>query len=154
VSVLCDDEVADIVEHVWNVALTSAQVAQALAVLRQRLGDGESDRAFAREVEQTLRSRNVTFERTHKVEGKSGHVYRATIFVPHLEAVVEPVTGHGNQVSAVYRKLGDVNGANGYKLYSVVDDRLQPPSDLASLLVQVSHVVEWTHREEWMSQFV
>jgi hypothetical protein len=65
--------------------------------------------------------------------------------------VIEPVAGHFNQVYAVYAKLGDLGRANGHRLYSLLDDReTKPGEDVSGMLVQVSNVVEWTRRQEWL----
>jgi hypothetical protein len=151
VTVRC--EAVSVADHIWDVALASAQVAQLVADLRRRLPEQERERAFATEVERTLRKREVVFERAHKLEGRSGHTYNATIFLPNLDAVIEPVGGHWNQVAATYVKFGDLSGANGYKLYSLLDDRSEPPEgDVSSLLVQVSSVVAWSRRDDWLNQ--
>lgn len=137
-------------EYVWRVATAAAQVSQAASISRPRRRPTSPENEFAIEVERTLRQR-LPIEWEHRLQGRSGHRHRATLFVPTSHAVLEPVTGHWNQVTATYAKLGDLMNANGFKLYSLLDDRQSPPDeDVSGLLVQVSRVVQWSRREEWV----
>lgn len=137
-------------EIVWRVATAAAQVAQAAHVSRPwRQPREESE--FAVEVERTLRNRKLPIERGHRLQGRSGHKHRATIFVPTSHAVLEPVSGHWNQVTATYAKFGDLMHPNGFKLFSLLDVRQAPPDeDVEGLLVQVSRVIAWSRRDEWL----
>lgn len=143
-------EFAALGEFVWRVATAAAQVAQAGNVFRARRPQrGESE--FVKEVDRTLRRKELAIEREHQIEGQSGHRHRATFFVPRVDAVLEPVEGHWNQVTATYAKFGDLKNTNGFQLYSVLDDRQSAPDEeVAALLVQVSRVIEWSRREEWV----
>jgi hypothetical protein len=135
-------------EVVWRLAFAAAHVSQAASTFRPRKRREENE--FVAEVERTMRSRQLSIERDHRIEGRSGHEHQATIFVPTTEAVVEPVGGHWNQVTATYAKFGDLLNTNGFRLYSLLDDRAEPPDeDVSGLLVQVSRVIEWTRRDEW-----
>jgi hypothetical protein len=138
-------------EFVWRVATAAAQAGQAAHTTRPRRRQRE-EREFAVEVERTFRQRQLPVEREYRLQGRSGHKHRATIFVPSTHTVVEPVTGHWNQVTATYAKLGDLQHANGFRLYALLDDRHEPPDeDVEGLLVQVSRVVTWSRRDEWIS---
>jgi hypothetical protein len=137
-------------ESVWRVATAAAHVSQAATTFRPRRRQREESE-FVVEVERTMRRRSLPVERDHRLLGRSGHEHRATIFVPTTEAVVEPVGGHWNQVTATYAKFGDLLNTNGFRLYSLLDDRSSPPDeDVSGLLVQVSRVIEWTRRDEWL----
>jgi hypothetical protein len=92
-------------------------------------------------------------EREHHLEGQSGHTHTATIYIPDREVIIEPVGGVGNwtQISSVYAKFGDLTKANGYRPFTLVDDRVKPLNqDIAAMLVQVSKVVQWSTRENWI----
>jgi len=92
-------------------------------------------------------------ERQHKLTGRSGHNHTATLYLPERETIIEPITaeGHWNQVTAVYAKFGDLSQANGYRTVTVIDDRTAAPDDdTGKLLLQVSDVVQWSRRQEWM----
>jgi hypothetical protein len=68
---------------------------------------------------------------------------------------LEPIeaAAHFNVITSVYTKFGDLARANGYRGISLVDDRRATLSDdLAGILVQVSDVVRWTRRQEWLEQ--
>lgn len=138
-------------EFVWRLATAAAQVAQAGNVFRARRRQrGESE--FVREVDRTLRREQLPVEREHPLEGRSGHQHRATFFVPTVDAILEPVEGHWNQVTAAYAKFGDLSATNGFQLYSLLDDRQEPPEEeVAALLVQVSRVIQWSRHEEWVA---
>jgi hypothetical protein len=138
-------------EFVWALGSAAAQISQAAGVMRPRRRQREPESEFVGEVERTLRERELPVRREHRLEGRSGHRHRATIWIPATHSVLEPVTGHWNQVTATYAKLGDLMQANGFRLYSLLDDRQGPPDeDVSGLLVQVSRVVQWSRREEWV----
>ena len=108
-------------------------------------------RDFLGEVRQTFDRRELPVEVEHELVGRSGHAHRATIYLPKTETVVEPIEGHWNRVTAAYAEFGDLQSANGYRLYSLLDDRKETPhDDVSRLLAQVSDVVEWSRREEWL----
>ncbi len=143
---------ADLADVVWRAASAAAQIAQMSIVFRPHRRRRE--KGFANEVEATLRKRNVAVERDRKLAGGSGHEHKATLYLPDQETVFEPVGGAGywNQVSTVYAKFGDLARSNGYRLFSLVDDREERlENDLANLLVQVSDVVQWSRRDEWLA---
>ena len=139
-------------EMVWRVAAAAAQIAQVSAAFRPRRQRKTKD--FVHEVERDFRQHDLAVERERKLEGKSGHEHRATIYLPANEIIVEPVGGGGgnwNQLSTVYTKLSDLAQANGFTPYTLVDDRQQPlEDDFASMLTQVSDVLAWSHRDEWI----
>jgi hypothetical protein len=149
------DELAD---TVWRVAMVAARVAQATLRENAPHAQHERERYFVLEVEQELRKRNLRIERGARIPGYSGHLYKATFYVPAATAILEPVNtpGHYNQISSVYMKFGDIAHADGdngrtHRRLSLVDDRGGSLSrDLASLLVQVSSLVAWTRRDEWI----
>jgi hypothetical protein len=149
--VLAHAELDALGEVVWRVSSAAAQIAQAADYFRPKRRE-HPERRFVGEVERTFRERQLPVERERKIEGKSGHRHRATIFLPSTEAVVEPVgAGHWNKVTAVYAKFGDLREANGFRLYSLLDDREQlPDEEISRLLVQVGDVVAWSRRDEWL----
>lgn len=142
----------DLGDAVWRTATAAALVAQmAIRFRRPRRQHGE--RVFVQEVEQELLNRSVAVQREVKLEGHSGHAHRATLYVATVEAVLEPIEapGHFNQISSVYTKFGDLAHANGYRRLSLIDDRTDGlGDDLAAMLIQVSDVVRWTRRDEWL----
>jgi hypothetical protein len=142
----------DLGECVWRVAMASVQIAQVAGALRPRAQrESAKESEFATTVEQGLRSLRLDVKREKQLVGASGHRHRATIYLPAAATVIEPVAGHFNQVYAVYAKLGDLGRANGHRLYSLLDDReTKPGEDVSGMLVQVSNVVEWTRRQEWL----
>jgi hypothetical protein len=146
-------EQAALGEHVWRVGVAAAQIAQlAKASKVFHRGQPAKERDFVHVVEHALTARNLSVEREHKIEGKSGHRHRATIYLPESETVLEPVGGHWGQATGAYVKLGDIRNVNGYQLYSLLDDRAGgADEDAANLLAQVSSVVQWTRRDEWLS---
>jgi uncharacterized protein DUF1828 len=141
----------ELADAVWRCATAASLIAQASAAFRPPRRQLK-ERHFVSEVEHALQDRHVPVEREHKLAGASGHKYTATIYLPHREAVLEPIGGNWNQINAVYAKFGDLSKANGYSLYSLVDDREHKPVDDASrILLQVSKVVEWSRRDEWIA---
>jgi hypothetical protein len=74
---------------------------------------------------------------------------------PKIESVIEPISSHWNSVASLYTKFGDLSRANGYSLYSLIDDReKQPDEDVGNLLIQVSTVLPWSAHEKWVPQFL
>ena len=149
-----ESDLAGLGEAIWRAATTSAQIAQAARAanaLRARRAPSEQ-REFVHEVERALRNRQLSVERERKIKGKSGHEYSATLYIPASETIMEPVGTHWNQATSAYAEFGDLKGANGYRLYALMDDRAEAPDeDVASLLTQVSSVVLWSRRQEWLS---
>ncbi|MCP9487818.1 MAG: hypothetical protein MSC30_18420 [Gaiellaceae bacterium MAG52_C11] len=112
---------------------------------------------FAGVVVNTVREKNVEVLREERIRGASGHLHRASIFVPKGEIIMEPVGAEGNwnQVASVYTKFGDLANANGYRLLSVVDDRERIPNEeISRMLVQVSGVVQWSKKDEWIGELI
>ena len=143
------NEVGDAMWRVASAALLVAQLSETFSPHRRH----QTPNPFVVEVEHDLQGRNLQIERGRKLEGASGHKHTATIFLPHSEAILEPIgfAGNWNQVSTVYTKFGDLSHVNGYKRYSLVDDREgQLDEGLASMLVQVSSLVKWTSRDIWL----
>lgn len=146
----CEPE--ELGEMVWRVSNAAAQIAQALHLFRPKRRE-HPEREFVTEVERAFTEWELPVEREkRRIEGRSGRSYRATIFEPGREAVFEPVgTGHFNKVTSVYTKFGDIRETNGFRLYSVFDDREQlPDEEGARLLMQVGDVVQWSRREDWL----
>ena len=145
-------EVTDAAEAVWRVASASRRLADAAVLYRprrRRMRDTE----FVRTVESEFLERRLPLRREERLIGSSGHAHRVTFVLPRQDAVMETVgaEGHWNQVTSVYARLGDLGSANGYKLYSLLDDRSGPlGGEIAQLLLQVSRVVQWSQREEWL----
>lgn len=139
-------------DAVWRVANASMQIAQSTATFRPRRRP-QRENLFAVEVQRDLIRRNVPVERDRRLSGMSGHDHNTTLYLPYSGAILEPLSaeGHWNQVSTIYAKFGDLRQANGYRSFSLIDDREgQLREDLANLLVQVSAVIQWSRREEWV----
>lgn len=144
---------AEVGEAVWVVATASAQLSQALGILQPKRR--HRAREFVGVVERTVRDRSIDVKREHRLTGDSGHVYRATLYLPKTESVVEPVEGAGNwnQATAVYAKLGDLAKSNGFHPFSLIDDREGATSgQVEALLGQVSDVVRWSTHDDWLSR--
>lgn len=140
-------------ESVLRVASASAQTAASIACQKPSRRKESEESEFVRLVDDTLRQSNVPVEREHKLEGSSGHSHRVTIFLPRTHTVLEPVGGHWNQVASVYTKFSDLASVNGFKRYSLLDDRQeQPGDDVRALLVQVGDVIAWSGHDRWLSQ--
>jgi hypothetical protein len=140
-------------ESVLKVASASAQVAASIACQKPGRRKESEENEFVRLVDETLRQSNVPVEREHKLVGASGHSHRATIYVPHSHTILEPVGGHWNQVASIYTKFSDLAPVNGFKRYSVLDDRQeQPGDDVRTLLVSVSDVITWSAHDRWLEQ--
>lgn len=139
-------------ECIWRVASASVQAAQAIGGLRPKPTVVHEDE-FVQVVDQTLRDRDLSIERESKLAGKSGHNHTATIFLPATESVVEPISAetNWNRVNATYAKFGDLSEANGFHLYSLLDDRAEAPKrDVESMLLQVSDVLTWSQHDDWL----
>lgn len=144
------DEIAD---AIWRVACASVQVAAATSYYRPKRQ--ARDKEFANEVGSTIKSRSVEVVRDERLTGLSGHKHKATIYMPASHTVVEPVASDNwNQIASVYTKLGDLSKANGYQLFSILDDRHvdSTDTDIVNMLVQVSGVVQWSQRDDWLNQ--
>lgn len=139
-------------ECIWRVASASAQMAGAVDALRPKTAVVREDE-FVQVVDRTFRERDFSVERESKLAGGSGHQHKATIFLPSSESVIEPISQdtNWNRVNATYAKFGDLSQANGYKLYSLLDDRQTTPErEVESMLIQVSDVLTWTRHDEWL----
>jgi hypothetical protein len=138
---------------VLRVAGASAQLAASIACQKPARRKETEENEFVRLVDETLRERHVGVERDHRLQGSSGHSHKATLYVPHSHSILEPVGGHWNQVASVYTKFSDLAPVNGFKRYSLLDDRKESPSeDVRSLLVQVSSVIAWSGHDNWLDQ--
>ena len=149
-SVRC--EIESVGEYVWRLAAAAAQLAQAVTALQQRRPPSTvAERTFVDEVEGDFRARNIEIEREHKVEGQSGHLHRAAIYLPRTESILEPVGLEWKQAAGAYAEFGDLKAVNGFQLYSLLDDREgSAGEDVANLLTTVSSVIQWSRREEWI----
>lgn len=140
-------------ESVLRVASASAQTAARIACQKPSRRKESEENEFVKLVDETLRASHVPVEREHRLQGSSGHSHRATLYIPHSHSILEPVGGHWNQVASVYTKFSDLAPVNGFKRYSLLDDRQeQPGEDVRSLLVQVSDVIAWSGHDSWLSQ--
>jgi hypothetical protein len=140
-------------ELILRVASASAQVAAGIASQGPAKREESEENEFVHLVDETLRESHVPVEREHKIEGSSGHPHKATIYVPQSHSILEPVWGNWNQVASVYTKFSDLAPVNGFKRYSLLDDRKQAPSeDVRTLLVKVSDVVSWSSHDHWLNQ--
>lgn len=140
-------------ESILRVASASAQTAARIACQKPSRRKESEENEFVRLVDETLRHENVPVEREHRLQGSSGHSHRATIYVPHTHSILEPVGGHWNQVASVYTKFSDLAPVNGFRRYSLLDDRQdEPGDDVRSLLVQVSDVIAWSAHDTWLGQ--
>jgi hypothetical protein len=145
----------DIGDAVWRVASTSAQIAQIASYYRPQRRHREHE--FADVVHAAIVERYSGVLREERLPGKSGHVHRATFYIPATQSILEPVGAEGrwNQVATTYAKLGDLADSNGFGLFAILDDRGQEPKpDVVNMLIQVSQVVYWTRHEEWFTQIV
>lgn len=140
-------------ESIWRVASASAQIAQTIACSKPQRRKETEENDFVQLVDHTLRDQHVPIEREHRLKGISGHSHRATIYISGSHSIIEPVAGHWNQVASVYTKFSDLAPVNGFKRYSLLDDRQeQPGEDIRSLLVQVSDVLSWSSHDNWLNQ--
>jgi hypothetical protein len=149
VSLWQDGNLADVV---WRVGLASGRLGDAPTFFATERKPRERD--FVETVDAAVRAK-APVERSRELEGKSGHTYTATFFVPTQEAVLEPWTplSGWNRAYAVYSQFGDLSRVNGYKTITLVDDRKgDPHQEVLSFLAQVSDVVNWTKRDKWLSQ--
>lgn len=139
----------------WRVATAAATVHHHASGFRRPRQHQDTPSYFVTEVERELLNRKLHVERNVKLEGSSGHPHRATIFVPESESILEPIeaAAHYNRISSVYAKFGDLSHANGYRRWSLIDDRHDTLSDdLAAMLIQVSDVIRWSRRDEWIDR--
>jgi hypothetical protein len=146
-------EIDSVGETVWRLAAAAAQLAQAVKSLQQRRQVVTmAKHSFVDEVAHTFMERKVDVVREHEIEGRSGHRHRATIYIPKAEAVFEPLRAQWNQAATAYVKFGDLQAVNGFHLYSLLDDRDQETEEehIANLLTQVSSVLQWSRRQEWI----
>lgn len=144
---------AELGESVLRVGSASAQLAATIACQKPNRRRESEENEFVRLVDETLKKSNVPVEREHRLRGASGHSHRATIYVPQSHAILEPVGGHWNQVASVYTKFSDLASVNGFKRYSLLDDRQGAPTDdVRTLLVRVSDVIAWSAHDTWVSQ--
>lgn len=140
-----------IADAVWRVAWASAQLAGFVEYHQPKHRSRE--REFTKEISREIKTRKVPIVANERLIGQSGHSHKATLFLPESHTIIEPIsTGHWNQVSTTYAKLGDLSRANGYSLFSVIDDREDKiEDDIVNMLVQVSDVVEWSDHEQWLA---
>lgn len=135
-------------------ASAAAQIAREFESVQPK-GGAEPEDEFALEVAQVLETQSIPVQRERKLTGQSGHKHRATLYVPVTESVLEPMSGHWNQVASAFTKFTDLGQANGYRLYTLLDDRQDKPlDDAANMMVQVSDVLRWTEQERWIETFL
>ena len=105
---------------------------------RRRLPGQERERAFTTEVERSFIALGDIRARAQNRRQVWAHLPRHDL-PPGGRRGTRTSGGHWNQVAATYVKFGDLSGANGYKLYSLLDGRSEEPEhDVSSLLVQVT----------------
>jgi hypothetical protein len=139
-----------IADGCWRVAQAASAIAEAATYQRPQPG---KDPEFVQVIATELRSRSIPVEADRKLEGASGHIHTASLFVPATETVIEPVTGERawNVATSVYVEFGDLGQANGYNLVAVVDDREgEVGADIFGLLRQVADVASWRQHDEWI----
>ena len=142
-------------DAIWRVALASAQLTNGWTFRTPPRRERQATAEFANEVATAVEKRKVDVRRDQKFPGASGHIHKTTIFLPDREAIMEPVGSHWNQAVSIYAKFGDLSRVNGYRLYSVVDDRQRlPDEEIERLLIQVSGVVVWSRRETWIEEVI
>jgi hypothetical protein len=146
-------QVENLGESIWLVALASQRVHELVEATKPKPRKESEEQEFVREVTHAFEERKVKVERQHRLVGASGHSWRATLYVPTANSVLEPVIGqHMHSVNAIYTRFGDLRGANGYGLYSLIDDRsAEPDEDIGNLLVQVSSVLRWSRHDDWIA---
>jgi hypothetical protein len=142
---------AGFADSIWRVATASGRIAQTAMSYRPTPAREES---FTAELEGAIRQRNVAVSREAALIGASGHSYRATLFLPDADTVVEPLPGEGQwrHATGIYIEFGDLLRVNGYRAVTVVDDRERPVNEqVLSLLAQVGDLVPWSRRDAWLS---
>lgn len=142
---------AEVADGCWRVAQASVAVAEAATYHRPPRA---RERELVDIVAASVVSRKLSAERERELAGASGHTYRASIYVPEHEAVIEPIGGEKpwNVASAVYVEFGDLRGVNGFQLIAVMDDRVEPPGeDVERLLRQVSVVGRLSQADDWLT---
>ena len=146
------DDSSRVAEGCWRVAQASVAIAEAATYHRPaRARERDLADLVASSVMSSLQ---LSVEREHDLLGASGHAYKAALYVPEREAVIEPVGGEKpwNVASAVYVEFGDLRGVNGYQLIAVMDDRdEQPNDDVERLLRQVAVVARFSQAEQWLA---
>lgn len=150
--ITADGDGGQLGECVWRVASASAEIARVIAGLKPKSEIVHEDE-FVQIVDRTFRDRDLSIERGSRLAGKSGHSHTATIFLPDTESIVEPInaTPHWSSVNAIYAKFGDLSQSNGFRLYSLLDDRASSPKpDVESMLIQVSSVLPWSRHDDWL----
>lgn len=140
-------------ESIWRVASAAAEIAAAMKYSKPQRRKEPEENEFVRLVADRLRERHIPVERGHRLEGFSGHPHTATLWIPSSHSIIEPVAGHWNQVASVFTKFSDLAAVNGFRRYSLLDDRGESPGeDVRSLLVKVSEVVPWSSHEAWIGR--
>jgi hypothetical protein len=141
-------------ETCWRVAEAAVAIAGAATWHKpQRTRERVFADVIAREL--TASAAAVEVKRDTKLRGASGREYRASLYVPDREVVIEPVTPEQtlNRVAAVYVEFGDLGLANGYQLLAVIDDRDGEDQEQAEgLLGQVGIVARWSRRQSWVER--
>ncbi len=145
-------------EAVWDVANASrdATVTYEVHSAPRRRGPAKTQEQFENEVSSQLELLNVGAERKVPIAGASGHVYRASVYLPATETVVEPLNDprQFTSVSAIFTKFADISSVNGHRLYTVVNDDHDLDDDVASLLVSVGSLMSWSDRELWIPRII
>jgi hypothetical protein len=144
-------------DAIWRVGRASAQIAGSRAYRGVALREPRPEREFVGLVADTVRAKQVDVVRAEKLAGASGHIYKATIYLPSQETILEPIGAEGNwnQIASLYAKFGDLSRANGYHLFSVIDDREQlPDEEILRILIQVSGVVSWSRKDDWIGEVI
>lgn len=145
-------EQGDIADVIWRVGLASLSISESPSFSAAEV---RRENTFVDEVETTLVRRRVAVQRDETLEGRSGHTYTPTFFLPSTHAVVEPLSPEAgwNRAASVYTEFGDVGRVNGFHLLAVVDDREASPSDQVwNLLLQVGEVLRWSQRDPWLAK--
>lgn len=145
------DDATNVAEGCWRVAQASAAIAEAATYHRP---PRTRERELADLIATSVTALHLSVEREHDLMGASGHAYKAALYVPERDAVIEPVGGEKpwNVAAAVYVEFGDLRDVNGYQLIAVMDDRDQPPGeDVERLLRQVGLVARFSQADQWLA---
>jgi hypothetical protein len=143
----------DTPDLVWRVATASASLVDIQNRPQQRKRRRAKE-TFTDEVARQLSASSVDVAREETFAGASGHLHRATLFLPTADLVVEPLPAGGawGAAAPVYVKFADLSHQNGHRFTAVIDDRDETPADdTIGLLAQVSNVVLWREAPSWIS---
>lgn len=143
---------AELAETCWRVAEAAVAVAEAATWHKPQRA---REQVFTDAIADAISGAAIEVKRETKLRGASGREYRASLYVPDREVVIEPVTPEQtlNRVTSVYVEFADLGRANGYELVAVIDDReAQDQEHVEGLLGQVGVVARWSRRQAWIER--